>query len=73
MVIVMQRFPRSGHADVGHVLQLLGVRDDQFTYRHLKPQQPSQRAEHAHYVNGDSWAGEHFLLIFQPKSRAMYP
>jgi hypothetical protein len=22
----MQRFPRSGHADVGHVLQLLGVR-----------------------------------------------
>jgi hypothetical protein len=42
------------------------------TYRRLKPQQSSQRAEHARYVNGHSCAGEHFLLIFQPKWAAMY-
>jgi hypothetical protein len=49
-------------------------RDDyQFAYRHPKPQQPSQRAEHARYVNVHSCGGEHFLLIFQLKWAAMYP
>jgi hypothetical protein len=44
-VIVVQSLPRSGHPDVG---------DEQHTYRHLIPQQPSHRAEHTHYVNHHS-------------------
>jgi hypothetical protein len=47
--------------------------DHQFTYRHPKPRQPSQRAEHAHYVNGHSCHDEQLLVIFQPKWTAMYP
>src|ERR1700754_1153385 len=46
--------------------------DDTFTYRHLEPQQPSQRAEHPHYVNDDSRVHEYFLVIFQLKWAAMY-
>ena len=38
--------------------------DDQFTYRHLEPQQPSQRVERLRYVNGGSRVHEHFLVIF---------
>jgi len=45
MVIMVQIFSRSGHADVG---------DELFTYRHLIPQQPSHCVENGHYVNGDS-------------------
>ena len=46
--------------------------DDQLTYRHLEPQPPSQRVEHATMLMAILYVRDYFLVIFQPKSAAMY-
>jgi hypothetical protein len=45
---------------------------DQLAYRDLEPQQSSHRVEHAPMLMAILYVGDDFLVIFQPKSAAMY-